>query len=609
MSFLKNNKLYIMTFVLVYVFLFGVYDLTSGGLTDKAFYLQMRRYVPCAIAVTVAVALWHKAGYLLKDLKPYVVVSLFWSLVFPVCYWITYYKNTNFIDNHYDEAFAAYIFTFTVCLRLLFAKNDNGKYALYDRALFGLWNTILMVIPVLQILYFAYYNTPITESAAVALLQTNASEAKEYLLQNLGYIGIAVIAVLFLFILILFIKMNKLNAANQDRSKAIIVSVLIIAIVTGGYSYKIFVDTGVMKAYSRAKDYFERSSKFLAYHGDNYNNLVVTPSTPQFSKPSTIIMVIGESASRDFMSAYKHTKNDTTPWMRSVKDKENFILFSHAYSTRTQTVPALERALTEKNQYNDKDFNQSVTVLDVAKKAGYTTYWFSNQGYISGADTPITLVAQTADHSAWIYDTLANTDKLKYDGDLLDYLKNVDPTKNNFIVLHLMGSHEETLNRYPPEFTRFGEKNKFDVVLNYDNSLAYTDYVLQKTYEYAVKNLNLQAMLYFSDHGGNPYRKRHPDETGFVSLRVPLFMYISDEYKNIYPDEAKNFVNSKDKYFTNDLIYEMVCNILQVKSNKYNEENSLLSPKYKFNKDNLVANFGDTKIADDKEENPYEGKN
>lgn len=103
----------------------------------------------------------------------------------------------------------------------------------------------------------------------------------------------------------------------------------------------------------------------------------------------------------------------------------NFILFNHAYTSRCQTVPALERALTEKNQYNNKEFNQSVTVIDIAKKAGYETYWFSNQGYISDADTPITMVAKTADHAEWLSEDKNLRGKYQYDGDLLNCLKKV----------------------------------------------------------------------------------------------------------------------------------------------------------------------------------------
>lgn len=531
-----------------------------------------------------------------------------WVFVYPVCYWLTYHSNTTFIDKHFDQAFGAYAFALTVCLRLLFLwyKKDNNAV----RCLFAGLHTLLLVIPITQILYYFYYQSPITEAASMALLQTNKNEAKEYLLLNLGYAGIIGVVILYITIFSAFYYLNNVNGNggsvspknNIFVSKKMLTAALVVIVATIGYGQKMFFFTGVMQSYVFAKDYFDRANQFKSYRDAKFAGLVVSPSTPQFSKPSTIIMVIGESASRYYMSAYNNTKNDNTPWLRKARYNDNFIVFNHAYTSWGQTVPSLERALTEKNQYNDMEFKECLTVLDIAKKAGYTTHWYSNQGSISDADTPITLVAKTADHSAWICDEIANTNSYKYDGDLLKYLKNVDKSKNNFIVLHFMGSHEDCINRYPYDFAKFSEKGKFDMVLNYDDSLAYTDYVLSEVHKYAMDNLNLQAMLYFSDRGGDPYRKRHPDETGFKFLRIPMFVYVSDEYKKLYPNAVEQYKQSEDKYYTNDLNYEVVCELLQVKSNHYKEENSLLNKKYKFTRDTLTTNLGRRTLSEDKGE-------
>ena len=106
-------------------------------------------------------------------------------------------------------------------------------------------------------------------------------------------------------------------------------------------------------------------------------------------------------------------------------------------------------------------------------------------------------------------------------------------------------------------------------------------------------------MLYFSDHGGDPYRKRVPDETGFRAIRIPMFVYISDEYQELYPEAASYYRTLEETYFSNDLIYEAVCGLLQIKSNYYDESNGLFSTKYKFTKDTLRTNLGKTKLSED----------
>ena len=604
MDLLKKYKVFFITLILVYVFIFGVYYFTTVGIANYTMFLQMRRYIPCAIAVALSVYMWKKSGYELSRLIPFAVVGSAWVLIYPICFWNAYHNNTPFIDKHYDQAFGAYIFAIMVLIRLLtlWLKKDG----IVCSSLFSIIQMMVLAIPMLQIVYYYNYKYPVTESAAIAVLQTNKREAIEYLLLNFGYLGLIGLVVFSAIVFCFFSRCNNYKSVSEKDvviSNRTIGMIVIIVIAMFSYSQKMFFKTGVMQAYVFAEEYFDRANKFKNIHDDKYSNLVVSPEKPVFKKPSTIIMVIGESASRYYMSAYRNTSNDNTPWMRSLRENNNFIVFNHAYSSWGQTVPSLERALTEKNQYNNKEFNECITIVDIAKKAGYDTYWFSNQGSISDVDTPITLVAKTSNHSAWICDDLSyNDNDYKYDGDLLAYIKHVDSSKNNFIVLHLMGSHEDCINRYPFDFARFSEKGVFDMVLNYDDSLAYTDYILQQLYEYSTRNLNLQAMLYFSDHGGDPYRKRHPDQTGFKFLRIPMFIYVSDEYKELYPEAVEEFRNSADKYYTNDLNYELVCELLQIKSNHYNEENSILSKKYKFTRDTLTTNLGRTKLSEDKEE-------
>lgn len=604
MSFIKKNKHFLLVLLISYLILVLTYGLTAVGIAKYTLFLQMRRYLPCALTVALAVFLWRKAGYTYKNLLPYITTGLLWVIVFPVCYWSAFHNSMTFIDKHYDQAFGAYVFAFTVSLRLLFLKLHQWRDNKVQRLFSAIIQTFAVIIPLFQILYFAYYKYPFTETAAIALLQTNPNEAKEYLLLNFGYVGIIGTIILLASI---FYGSYKLNILENSRTKysefgkKALALMLLIVVATAGYGAKMFKDTGVMQAYVFAKDYFDRNNKFKEFHEDNFAALTVMPNKPAFDKPSTVILVIGESASAYYMSAYSDVVNNNTPWLKNMKSNDNFIVFTHAYTSVCQTVPSLERALTEKNQYNQKDFNKSLTVIDIAKKAGYETYWFSNQGYISDADTPITLVAKTADHAVWLSESEMAKNGYQYDGDLLKCLQNVDPTKNNFIVLHLMGSHEDCINRYPVEFTKFSEKGKFDMPLNYDDSLAYTDSVLQQVQEYAVQNLNLQAMLYFSDHGGDPYRKRHPDEAGFKALQIPMFVYISDEYKNLYADSVKEFQAKKNTYFTNDLIYETVCSLLQIKSNHFDESNSLLNSKYKYTRDMLTTALGTKKISEDKE--------
>ena len=108
-------------------------------------------------------------------------------------------------------------------------------------------------------------------------------------------------------------------------------------------------------------------------------------------------------------------------------------------------------------------------------------------------------------------------------------------------------------------------------------------------------------MIYFSDHGAEPTKKRNPDVNSLVANRIPLFVYLSPEYQAIYPQTSTALKQNEAKYFTNDLIYDMICGILNIKSNRYYETQSIASDKYKFTRETLKTNLGTTPLTEDEE--------
>ena len=79
-------------------------------------------------------------------------------------------------------------------------------------------------------------------------------------------------------------------------------------------------------------------------------------------------------------------------------------------------------------------------------------------------------------------------------------------------------------------------------------------------------------------------------------LQIPMFIYVSDEYKQLFRDSVAIFNEHRNAYFTNDLTYEVVCNLLQIKSNRYNEHESLLNSSYKYKRENLTTELGKMRL-------------
>ena len=589
---------YLLLTALLYFISYLYYVKVSHGLGHKAEFLQLRRFLPCAILAILPAAITQiqlTNNLLLMSMS----VGISWIVTYPLLYWATYHKNSTDFGFHFDTVFGLYIIGWLTALKLLIIY-----FNIFPIAFLTLITTVeflILLIPVSQWIFYFLYKSCIDENSMMMLQETHYNEIIEF------FKSFSVPTNLFIFVIPtslygIFVYLNITALANTTISLNVYQLITLLAVITflTIYLWKkgkgVFVRTGIIELYLDVKEYFETTKLYTQNMNDRLKDLQVIPEKPVFDKPSTILLIIGESESRDYMSAFVDCEYNTTPLLKAQKNNKNFLFFSNSYSCIAHTVSCLERALTEFNQYSDKQFYTSCSIIDIAHKAGYTTHWYSNQGHLGCADTPVTLVANTSQTAKW---TKQNLNQVQYDEALLEYLDEVDPQKNNFVILHLKGNHFNFINRYPAAFTKWGTPGKYDLILNYLNSIAYTDSILEKIYEYTSTKLNLQAMLYFSDHGTLPDKRRSPNFDGFGTVRIPMFAWFSDEYIEKNTSVYQTLANHQNYYFTNDLAYELMCSIFNIKSNHFDETNSLASPQYKFTRDMLTTDLGKMYIKDD----------
>lgn len=575
-------------FIIVYAVIFSFYLSVSISVGTSGFYLHMRRFLLAALVCVLPY--YCIRGFKLKNYLPELFLSLLWCIPSPVFLYISAKAHgASSLSMPYDVAIGAYLFGFLAFTKYILSRWSEYRFlsALYTGFLF-----LLAIIPCVNLVYYSIFKSPLGLNGTMAIYQTNVSEAMEYL-SSLGIMQICMIVVVIV-IALYCVKLNVENLLDMSQhscSKKKLACLGVMAIAAGYYSFFSLIPrthiVGLMKA---TGEYFESVERYGAQHDKIYENLHVIDNNE--NDKGTIIMVIGESATRNYMKAFNEKNDDTTPWLSSVKNSGDFILFPNAYSCAWNTVPALEHALTEANYYNNKEFNKSVSIVDVAKKSGYKTYWFSNQGRVGVHDTPITMVAETSDVVEFGGDSV-------YDEGLLTHLKKVNRNEKNFIVLHIMGSHIDYNNRYPKEYQIWTDPDHSGRVADYKNSLVYTDKFLHDVYEYSKANLDLKALVYFSDHGTDPNRTRDPDETRFIGLRVPLFVYLSPEYQDNHCKVVLGLKGNKEQFFSNDLVYDLMCGIFDIESENYDESNSLTSTKYKYDKNSVKAALGTKMVKDD----------
>lgn len=586
---------YFLCSILLYILPYIYYLNISHGLGHKAQYLQLRRFLPCAVLAVLPMYLINASltsSFYLVDF----FIGWLWIVTYPLFYYLTYHKSSSDFGFHLDTVFGLYFMGWSLSLKALLVYFN--LLPAITLTLVSAIEFILLLIPAVQWIYYQLYHTCINDEGLSLILETDHNETIEFFKSMPFFLQLFTpLLTIAAFALILYVNLNFTAVTFAYNWQLPVLAAVFIFLTTYLWNFRkgVFIRTGIIELYLDVKAYIKETATYKTKLDERMQSLEVTLNKPN-AQPSTIIMVIGESASRDYMSAFTDYPQNTTPWLKTMRDNPNFLFFPNAYACKDQTVPVLEHALTEANQYNNKKFYESCSVIDIAKKAGYKTYWFSNQGHIGSAETAITLVANTADKAEW---TKQNLNQYQYDEALLENLRQVNANENNFIILHLMGSHFNFINRYPQSFAKFSHPGKYDLIPNYLDSLAYTDHFLKKVLDYGKKNLNLQALVYFSDHATIPDKRRSPNFGGFATVRIPLFTYLSDKYIHNHPNIYHALKNNQNKYFTNDLVYELMCGIFDISSNHYMPENSLTSSTFKYTIDDLKTDLGNLSIKND----------
>ena len=243
----------------------------------------------------------------------------------------------------------------------------------------------------------------------------------------------------------------------------------------------------------------------MAYEGTKLYNLrsknlkhLTCPNNPQAPLYNKIVFIQGEAVNKNHMAIYGYNKK-TTPFLTKLQ-KENKLYIFNAIAPTNQTrysVPIMHTK-ADVNGFTQKFINSKA---DIGKFScfGYKTYWLSNQGSIGSKDNNIASIATEANvtkFANFIY-AQAKTDQV-----LLNYLNSIQEHSNKeYYVLHLIGSHANYEQRYPKKSALF--KNPNTIEQKYDNTIYYTDYIIQNIFAYFKTNFPNQKILiiYVSDHG------------------------------------------------------------------------------------------------------------
>lgn len=363
-------------------------------------------------------------------------------------------------------------------------------------------------------------------SIIASFFQTNSSEAIEFIRS----IPVACYALPFtLLIGYIFIKQSIVNIQVKPHIKAWSAFPLLILTLSLGVEGKLSDVKLVSFFITTHEAYQDYKSQIAKLQETNSGKWKIEKSSTPYKN---IIIIIGESMRADYMSAYGYPLL-TTPFLSKV----NGTFYRNYISAAPNTFLSLPRTLSLSS---GATFDISYNLINLAKQAGYETFWLSNQGLLGKFDTPTSRLAMFSDHPLFLkkgdYASLN-----KDDTELIPSFQRAifSNYKNKLIVLHIMGSHprfEERLQGEKP-FFHFSNHD----ISNYISTYRKTDAFIETVYNLASKAKDPFKIIYFSDHGltqreinGHIYL-RH-GVTKKENYHVPLLMLSSNAEQKTYID-------------------------------------------------------------------------
>tara|TARA_R110000868_G_scaffold120478_1_gene319974 strand:- start:39270 stop:40658 length:1389 start_codon:yes stop_codon:yes gene_type:complete len=336
---------------------------------------------------------------------------------------------------------------------------------------------------------------------------------------------------------------------------------------------------------------FDASYKYIR---DNYFHqplkFKVLDTTPSISlapnKKQLMVLVLGETARAQSFSlnGYKKLTNKNL-------EKKGVVSFSNVSSCGTATavsVPCMFSRMYKTN-YNKRSAIAQQNVIDIIHLAGSDVLWISNNnGSCKGVCTRVKTKQVSTNKDNPLCDG-----EYCYDEALLKPLKikmkNIT-NQSTLIILHMIGSHGPTyFKRYPedkrlfmPDCQRSDIQNcsQEQLVNTYDNTIAYTDYVLSKiiTELDSISRINDidVSMLYISDHGeslgekglylhGLPYAFAPQEQT-----HIPMIYWAASRQSNMDLACLKNISN---RPISHDNLFDILLSNMSIKTTIYNPGN------------------------------------
>jgi len=534
--------------------------------------------------------------------KKYLYIALNSYIIFIL---IIVAERLNFGSLNFTSilVYTLLLFSLTFIFTFVYQELSGSKKNILVSTASFITSFIICIIPLFFVIYALNFDEKVTKEILYAVFQSNGSEAYEYISDFISIKYILLSIFVPALVGVLLYKQGKSNALKIKKSLLIFITIVFLSV-----SLTRFSQLRLPMFAIECLDKYRTELKLFQEIQEKRKTGEIKFSAVKKNQGETYFVVIGESLNKEHMGIYGYLRN-TTPFLSAMKNNSELIIFNNSYSSHTHTGAVLSQSLTELNQYNGKEFFDSLSIIELLNKAGIETYWLTNQTIYGLLDNFVSVTALAANHVVALNKSIGeqNTTQ-KFDGALIDEVKKVlakKTDKNRVLFIHLMGNHGSYSSRYPAaEFTKykddlkpgkFGMKTSKNRYINfYDNSVVYNDYVVSTLLKELQKEKGVNGLIYMSDHADDVIRNlgHNWQKFTFEMTQIPLVVWVSGKYKEKYGSRYRNLLDNTDKLFSNDMLYDTLIGMFGVETERYDSKYDLTSSNYKLNPEDALVLSG-----------------
>lgn len=461
-----------------------------------------------------------------------------------------------------------------------------------------LWMCFFVVFAAFQIVLLDLYGESIIAiDMFVNVATTNASEVGE-LLGNL-LVGMIIMLLIYLppIVLAVLQTARRVTATKLSLVRVRTVGVALILcgaltcvaayLFSGSFMFfrEIFPANVISNLVSAVDRTMVSQNYMTTSEGFTYDAVGSRPA----DMAEVYVVVIGETSRADNWQLMGYDR----PTNPRLSKRTELLAFPKALSESNTTHKAVPMLLSH---LDAPMFGDSVrytkSLFEAYNSVGYATAFLSNQ---QRNHSYIDYFGEEAQTCRFLRDNPSTTGR---DIELVDSLKSFLERRDGLkkmVVLHTYGSHFNYRERYPADRAFFKPDesseasafNRDELVNAYDNTIRYTDEILDSVIS-VVEACDVPAVvIYTSDHGEDIFddgRKRflHASPVGtYYQLHVPFVMWMSEEYREAFPEKYACAVSNvgKDVVSTRDLFHTLF-DLSGMKSSLFDSSASLASPSF-----------------------------